>query len=103
MNVNYLELANHPLMWLAAAIAISVVILQSVIFIRKSLAAAAEEGITNKQIKMAVKSSVIASIGPAIVILVTMISLIGGKPMNILDYAASVPGFLDASVLHWLC
>ena len=33
MNVNYLELANHPLMWLAAAIAISVVILQSVIFI----------------------------------------------------------------------
>ena len=52
MNVNYLELANHPIMWLAAAIAISVVILQSVIFIRKSLAAAAEEGITNKQIKM---------------------------------------------------
>ena len=76
MNVNYLDLANHPIMWLASAIAISVVILQSVIFIRKSLAAAEKEGITRKQVSMAVKSSVIASIGPAIVILVTMISLI---------------------------
>ena len=35
-----------------------------------------KEGITRKQVSMAVKSSVIASIGPAIVILVTMISLI---------------------------
>ena len=76
MNVNYLDLANHPIMWLASAIAISVVILQSVIFIRKSLAAAEKEGITRKQVSMAVKSSVIASFGPAIVILVTMISLI---------------------------
>ena len=58
MNVNYLDLANHPIMWLASAIAISVVILQSVIFIRKSLAAAEKEGITRKQVSMAVKSSV---------------------------------------------
>ena len=48
MNVNYLELANHPVMWLAVAIAISVVILQSVIFIKKSMTAAAEEGINSQ-------------------------------------------------------
>ena len=75
-NVNYLELANHPIMWIAAAIAISIVILQSVVFFKKSLAAAKEEGITGKQVKMAIKSSAVSSIGPAVVILVTMISLI---------------------------
>ena len=73
-NVNYLELANHPIMWIAAAIAISVVILQSVVFFKKSLAAAKEEGITGKQVKMAIKSSAVSSIGPAVVILVTRAS-----------------------------
>lgn len=75
-NVNYLDLANSPIMWVAAALAISVVILQSVVFFRKSLTAAKAEGISEKQIKRAIKSSAIASIGPAVVILVTMISLI---------------------------
>lgn len=75
-NVNYLELANSPIMWAAAALAICVVLLQSIIFFRKSLVAAKHEGISGKQVKMAIKSSAIASIGPAIVILVTMISLI---------------------------
>lgn len=75
-NVNYLELANHPIMWVAAAVAISVVLLQSIVFFKKSLTAAKEEGITDKQVKMAIKSSAISSIGPAVVILVTMISLI---------------------------
>ena len=75
-SVNYLELANSPIMWAAAAIAICVVLLQSIVFFRKSLAAAKEEGISEKQVKMAIKSSAISSIGPAVVILVTMISLI---------------------------
>lgn len=73
---NYLEMANSPIMWVASALAICVVLLQSIVFFRKSLTAAKEAGITNKQVKMAIKSSAVASIGPAVVILVTMISLI---------------------------
>ena len=35
-NVNYLELANSPLMWVSAAIAVGIVVFQSVLFFRKS-------------------------------------------------------------------
>ena len=38
-NVNYLELANSPLMWVGAAIAVGIVVFQSVLFFRKSLKA----------------------------------------------------------------
>lgn len=75
-NMNYLELANSPLMWLAAAIAVGIVVFQSVLFFRKSLTAAKEVGITKEQVDRAIKSSAISSIGPSVVILVTMISLI---------------------------
>ncbi|MCI6275857.1 MAG: DUF5058 family protein [Clostridium sp.] len=75
-NVNYLDLANSPLMWLAAGLAVAVVVFQSVLFFRKSLTAAKELGIEKEQVNKAIKSSAIASIGPSIVILVTMISLI---------------------------
>ena len=75
-STNYLELANSPLMWLAAAVAVGVVVIQSVVFFRKSLKAAKELEIPKEQVNIAIKSSAIASIGPAIVILVTMISLI---------------------------
>lgn len=75
-SVNYLDLANSPLMWLGAAIAVGIVVFQSVLFFRKSLVAAKEAGISKEQINSAIKSSAISSIGPAVVILVTMISLI---------------------------
>lgn len=34
-NVNYLELANSPLMWVSAAIAVGIVVFQSVLFFQK--------------------------------------------------------------------
>lgn len=75
-SVDYLELANSPLMWIGAAIAVAMVVMQSVIFFRKSLKTAEEIGISKEQVNMAIKSSAISSIGPSIVILVTMISLL---------------------------
>lgn len=62
-NVNYLELANSPLMWVGAAIAVGIVVFQSVLFFRKSLKAAKEIGIEQEKINMAIKSSAISSIG----------------------------------------
>lgn len=75
-STNYLEYANSPWMWLAAAIAVSVVIFQSVLFIRRSLRAAKEIQLSTEQVNKAIKSSIISSIGPSVVILVTMISLL---------------------------
>ena len=48
-NVNYLELANSPLMWVSAAIAVGIVVFQSVLFFRKSLKAAKEIGIEQER------------------------------------------------------
>ena len=114
-NVNYLELANSPLMWVSAAIAVGIVVFQSVLFFRKSLKAAKEIGIEQEKINMAIKSSAISSIGPSIVILVTMISLIVsmGAPVSWMrlsfigsvNYEAMAAGFgaqaMGAS-LGWL-
>ena len=44
-NVNYLELANSPQMWVSAAIAVGIVVFQSVPFFRQSPKAAKEIGI----------------------------------------------------------
>jgi len=55
-NVNYLELANSPLMWVGAAIAVGIVVFQSVLFFRKSLKAAKEIGIEQEKINMAIKT-----------------------------------------------
>ena len=41
-NVNYLDLANSPLMWIGASLAVAVVVFQSVLFFKKSLKAAKE-------------------------------------------------------------
>lgn len=74
--MSYLEVANHPLMWVAAAAAVIVVLMQSIIFLKKSFVAAKEMGIKDYQLKSAVKSSIFSSIGPSVVILVGMISLL---------------------------
>lgn len=75
-SVNYLNYANSPLMWGAAALAVAVVVFQSVLFMRRSIKAAGESALTTDQVNRAVKSSIISSIGPSVVILVTMISLL---------------------------
>ena len=75
-EADYLKMANHPFMWIASALAVSIVIIQSVVFFKKSIVAAREVGIEKIQVKSAIKSSAISSIGPSIVILVGMISLL---------------------------
>ena len=74
-EADYLKMANHPFMWIAAGLAVMVVVIQSIVFFRKSVVAAKEMGIKDTQVKAAIKSSAISSIGPSIVILVGMISL----------------------------
>ena len=65
--MDYLKLANHPLLW---------VVVQSLIFAIKSCKVGKTMGITDKQIKSAVKSSAISAIGPSMTIFAGMVSLI---------------------------
>ena len=41
-EADYLKMANHPFMWIAAGLAVMVVVIQSIVFFRKSVVAAKE-------------------------------------------------------------
>ena len=78
-----MKIANSPIMWVACGIAVAVVLVQAIIFAKKSYSAGKKIGLTEKQMKKAMKSSAITSIGPSIVILSGMLSLLitVGAPM----------------------
>ena len=81
--MNALQIANSFPMWLACGLAVGLVVVQAVIFAKNAWAAGKKMGITEKQMKKAMKSSAITSIGPSIVILSGMLSLLisVGGPM----------------------
>lgn len=71
-----MQIANSAIMWIACGIPVVFVIFQAVLFLRSSYAAGKEVGLTNDQLKKAVKSSAVTSIGPSIVVLSGMLSLL---------------------------
>lgn len=73
---NYLEIANGIWMWLAAGLAVAMVIIQAFIFATKSYTTGLKIGLTREQMHDAIKSSVITAIGPSLVILSAMIALL---------------------------
>lgn len=78
-----LQIANSLPMWLACGVAVVLVIAQALIFIKKAINAAPEVGVTKEQVNTAIKSSALTSIGPSIVVLSGMLSLLVtvGGPM----------------------
>lgn len=74
--MNYLEIANSPLMWLSCGLCVALVLFQSGLFVRKSLAAAKKMDISDGQVKSAIKGSLTSSIGPSLAILAGMVSLL---------------------------
>lgn len=81
--MDYMKIANHPLMWMAVMVNVAVVFVQSILFVKKSLSTGEQMGLTKGQMRVAIKTSAISSIGPSFVILVGMISLMKtiGSPM----------------------
>lgn len=75
-ETNYLEIANSPLMWLAAGLAVLVVLVQAFIFAKKSYSTGLEIGLSKEQMNDAIKSSVITAIGPSMVVLSAMVALL---------------------------
>lgn len=78
-----MKIANSLPMWIACGAAVTLVLAQAVIFALNAYKAGAKIGLTEKQMKGAIKSSAITSIGPSIVILSGMLSLLVsvGAPM----------------------
>ncbi|HAE91608.1 MAG TPA: DUF5058 domain-containing protein, partial [Tissierella sp.] len=81
--MDYLKVANSFPMWLAAGLAISLALFQAIIFAKKSYSTGKEIGLTEEQMKSAIKSSFITSLGPSFVILTGLLSLLVtvGGPM----------------------
>ncbi|MGE5483858.1 MAG: DUF5058 family protein [Ignavibacteriales bacterium] len=74
--MEYLNIANGFLMWLTCGICVALVLVQSLIFVRKSLADGAKLGISNEQVSKAMRSAAISSIGPSMAIVVGIIPLL---------------------------
>lgn len=81
--MDYLKIANSLPMWIAAGLAVVLVLFQAILFGKKSYKTGKDIGLTELQMKSAMKSSFITSIGPSIVILTGLISLLVtvGGPM----------------------
>lgn len=81
--MDYLKIANSGPMWVAAGVAVALALFQALIFAKKSYTTGKEIGLTESQMKSAIKSSFITSIGPSIVILTGLLSLLVtvGGPM----------------------
>lgn len=75
MTEQYSEIANSLLLWLAAAPALCFVFLQAFLFFRKSVKTAKSIGITDKQVKSAIRGASIASIGPCFMMLSGILTL----------------------------
>lgn len=74
--MDYMEIANSPVMWVACSLPIIVIAFQAVLFVSRSLKTAKKIGITDTQIKHAVRNSAITSIGPSIVVAVGALALV---------------------------
>lgn len=81
-----LELANSLPIWIFATAIIVGVIYQAVKFLQLSKKAAKEEGLTDREIKAAMKTGAITSIGPSVGIIIVAVSLISliGNPLTMM-------------------
>lgn len=81
--MDYLQIANSAPMWIASGLAIGLVLFQAYIFAKKSYNTGKAIGLSDTQMKSALKGSMITSIGPSLVILTGLLSLLVtvGGPM----------------------
>lgn len=81
-----MELANSKSIWIIASLVIAVVIFQSIKFIQLSIKASYDAGMSKEEVKRALKTGAISSLGPSIAVAIVAISLIAflGNPLTML-------------------
>lgn len=82
--MDHMYYANHPIMWVVALTGISVVLIQSILIIRKSMKAGIDMGMDSKRMKKGIKTSMISSIGPALGVVGSLLALLVtmGSPVS---------------------
>lgn len=94
MSEKYIEMARSPLMWIVCGIPLLWVVIQALVFYKRSYKDGLKMGVTEIQMKRATKSAIIASVGPCFVMLTAMLSLMVyvGAPLAWLrvDFIGSV-------------
>lgn len=80
----HMPYANHIIMWIACLFGISVVLIQSALIIMKSLKAAKEMNMDPERVKKGIRTSAIASIGPALGVVGSLLALLVtmGSPVS---------------------
>lgn len=83
MELEYLKTANSLGMWISCIPAVLLVLFQAYLFFKRAWATGPKMGVSVEQMKEAAKSSLVASIGPSIVIVTGMVSLLAsvGGPL----------------------
>ena len=74
--MDVMQMANGLPMWIACGIPVVFVIIQAVLFAKGAYSAGKKIGLSDAKMKKAMKSSAVTSIGPSIVVLSGMLSLL---------------------------
>lgn len=84
MQLEYLKTANSLIVWIGCIPAVLLVLFQAALFLKRSWETGPKMGIPVEKMKEAAKSSFIASIGPSIVVVSGMFSLLAsvGGPLS---------------------
>lgn len=83
MELEYLKTANSMGMWIACVPPVCLVLFQAFIFMKRAWKTGPKMGVSEQQMKEAAKASFVGSIGPSIVIVTGMVSLLAsiGGPL----------------------
>lgn len=74
--MEYLEIANSPMMWLACIPGVALVLFQATLFMRMAFKRGQEMGMERAILTTGLKAGLISAVGPAFAILIGMMALI---------------------------
>ena len=74
--MEYMKIANSSLLWMACIPGVALCIFQAWLFFARALRDAKQLGVTGEQVRKAAFSSALTSIGPAVVIVAGMVTLL---------------------------
>ncbi len=90
--MDHMRYANSPVMWGLSLLGISVVLIQSILIIRKSMKAGIDMGMDQPRMKKGIKTSMVSSIGPALGVVGSLLALLVTMGAPISAFRLSVIG-----------
>lgn len=101
--MSFLEIANHPVIYVVCGTSILVVCLILLNFLRIGIGRAKEIGYTNKDIRKIIKTTIVVSVGPTLSILIPMLALMKvlGRPFSWLRLSVIGSASMEMLVANW--